>query len=682
MKVFNIDWIETFEMLANWARLSTGVREHILQINEKRGFDVTSEEQRRAFQMGVNFGLLEFFADGRRVRVVPSKISAMKVLRGMNLHTVAEECTHPKLREYLAMILHTEERERLTLGDERITWQRTSHKVLNDLMSIHYPQSFLSAGSEQAQVDWLMARRTSPHERSGVVDAEPLPTLQIASDLALMVQTLLAQTGPIELVKLMKRCAWLPQRRFADALRAGLRNVLILAGLNRNGVPEVSVPSPIIDTLVRAQYKLPPPLEPEEIAHWPTSSEDLLTMLVFLSQPRQVKTGDYSFFSKAEKELQALLAPLPNWLEAGVTEEIQLERIGMLRELAAEHGLSAIQGATTKRTTLVLTETGREWLSKPTAEQRAQLALASHELMTCDEPPLHAIRLSWSLPDFTPFRYELIAAFQQLDEPRCWTSYCDYASKVNNPLFTGGRDGGPVTQNGRRHMDREELELAWREALAHILNTHLLPHRGVNMGRFEERYTIQLTQVGRYILGLEETLDLSEEDVQAAIIVQPDFEVIFLVPNPGLDAAIAPFAQRIGQGVGALFKLTRESVQTGARSGLDIDQLLAQLAEGSSMPVPSNVRTEVIRWAGAVLHLDWEPAEILRCPDEETAQRVLATCGSYLEKAGPTLLLLRDSKKRTTVNRACAKAGIFLTEPPAGAKRRVRKRRSRNDWDS
>jgi hypothetical protein len=680
LKIFDVDWLVVFKLLPAWDELSSNAHHWVLEVPLGRGVNVTNALQQNAFEVAAELGLIEFFKNDQRARLTKTGAVLLKVFRGMSRHAVTSEYTPDLLHDYLGMILHTEEREFLTANTDPLSWQHDSRQIIHDVTELSYPLSFLTAGSAEAQVEWLNARRTSLDKGHRANDSEPPPTPAIAMDLALMLNILLDQPAPLELAELITECRDIPGQRLADAFRAGLRNALFVASLDLDGTPEVSVPGPISDQLHRPRLKLPTEQKPEEVAHWPTSSEDLTTMLVFLSEPRQVKTGDDALFSKAAKELDALLSPLPLWLTPEHTEALNETRVTRIRKIATSFGLAELQGQNTKRPVLALTGAGRAWLAKPTGEQRGLLAGAARELLTCETPPADSFQFSWRDPDLAPFRDDLIAAFEQLDESRCWNRFLSYAAKEANPLFTGGPNGGPVERYRKSFLEPEEMERAWKLGLTRVLHEELLPNRGVLVGQLADSFTVQLTSVGRYVLGLEETLDLSEEETESAIVVQPDFEVLFMAPSPTLEATIAPFAERIGQSVGALFKLTRESVQTGARSGLDSEELIKQLTEASSIPVPSNVQTEIRRWSSAVLSLDWEHALVVRCPDQETAQRVLATCGKYVEQAGPTLLVLHDPKKRSTVNRACAKAGIFLTDPPAAEKAKSRKRKSRSRW--
>jgi hypothetical protein len=78
----------------------------------------------------------------------------------------------------------------------------------------------------------------------------------------------------------------------------------------------------------------------------------------------------------------------------------------------------------------------------------------------------------------------------------------------------------------------------------------------------------------------------------AAVIVQPNFEVVFTAPAPRAEATIGRFAERIRRNVGVLFRITRGSIHSAAAAGLTADHALAALNEVSARPIPANVTTD------------------------------------------------------------------------------------------
>jgi hypothetical protein len=166
------------------------------------------------------------------------------------------------------------------------------------------------------------------------------------------------------------------------------------------------------------------------------------------------------------------------------------------------------------------------------------------------------------------------------------------------------------------------------------------------------------------LLGLEDTFEFRNlpEAPAGAVVVQPNFEVVFTAPLPAAEAAIARFAERVGQRLGVLFRITRASVLTAAAAGVTADQAIDALKAVSSRNLPANVVREITGWFDEVRRVSLAPALLLRCPDAHTAARVLAAGGKAVRPVSDTVLELVDSSARTRVLKKLRAAGIFIDE--------------------
>jgi hypothetical protein len=220
----------------------------------------------------------------------------------------------------------------------------------------------------------------------------------------------------------------------------------------------------------------------------------------------------------------------------------------------------------------------------------------------------------------------------------------------------------------RGPQTEETLDEDWGQALCRVLHDGLLPYGGVRAGFEHSGLTIELTSIGRYLLGLADDFEFEALPAgEKPVHVQPDFEVVFVASQPALEAAIGRFAERRGRGVGTLFRITQASIVAAAQAGLEADEVLATLSSASRTPIPSNVVHEIRAWSGRCRRVALESAELLRCPDEATAMRVLALAGAKkLERLSATVLALLDPAQKATLVRQCRKAGIFLEAPRTG----------------
>jgi hypothetical protein len=117
------------------------------------------------------------------------------------------------------------------------------------------------------------------------------------------------------------------------------------------------------------------------------------------------------------------------------------------------------------------------------------------------------------------------------------------------------------------------------------------------------RPLFRMTAAGRMLLGLpnegrDDAADAAPQD--GALIVSPNYEVVFLAPSPGREAELGRFCERVGRDVGVLFRITRQSIQRGAASGIGVHAALNALTRGSRSPLPENVEHEIRSWMEGV----------------------------------------------------------------------------------
>ncbi len=158
-------------------------------------------------------------------------------------------------------------------------------------------------------------------------------------------------------------------------------------------------------------------------------------------------------------------------------------------------------------------------------------------------------------------------------------------------------------------------------------------------------------------------------DAAARVVVQPDFSVIVIGPNPAAAAELAPFCERTtgGAGQGAMIlKLTRDSVVKAVGHGLEPDEVVARLRRHASNEVPANVLHEVKLWSTWVRRIIPTTMTVLQCPDRETADRVMSALRKQAERLNDTLVAL-DAERLTTADRTRLMSQGIVVEAPVGA---------------
>ncbi len=166
----------------------------------------------------------------------------------------------------------------------------------------------------------------------------------------------------------------------------------------------------------------------------------------------------------------------------------------------------------------------------------------------------------------------------------------------------------------------------------------------------------------------------------AKVVIQPDFSVIMIGLNPAPAAELAPFCERTAQGSGQgamVLKITRESVVKAVSQGLKPAEIVARLQRHASNEVPANVLREVREWSNWVRQFTSSTMTVLRCPDRDTADRVMAALRRQVERVNDTLVAV-DQKKLTAAERNKLRShGIIVQGDPEAREGRPKGRKRR-----
>ena len=208
-------------------------------------------------------------------------------------------------------------------------------------------------------------------------------------------------------------------------------------------------------------------------------------------------------------------------------------------------------------------------------------------------------------------------------------------------------------------FNSRELENAWRRYVHEFIQERLLPLGGAKAGWDEAgNMWFCLTPAGEYLLGRCDKLECPVVKKPGKILVQSNFEVVFTASAPGSEAEFMHFAERIGHGVGTLFRITRESVWGARDAGLDADGILARMGNLVSKPVPGNVAAQVRDWAGAYRRVAVRRMVTLQCPDAGTARELQAVFPRLLRPVTETLLEITNSDSLGQIRKRLKKMGI------------------------
>ena len=282
----------------------------------------------------------------------------------------------------------------------------------------------------------------------------------------------------------------------------------------------------------------------------------------------------------------------------------------------------------------------------------------------------------------------LAAAFVAVPEGQFWPkdAFLAWRSQEHNPLLKISSTANRGYSS--RVMTIETMEARWAKNLNEFLRLRLVPLGGARLGMSKGGICFTLTPAGRYLLGLAEDFDYGQgHDVQGQLIVQPNFDIVFLSPSPLAEAALARFAERKGRGVGALFAITKKSILSAAGSGMTASAVLETLEQLSAKPVPANVAREIAGWFDQCRRITVRSAVLIGCPDADTAARVVAASGKRAVVLTDTVVELADVGAKNELLRKLHGLGIFSEIPASsgeyrqGGSRGTRRRRKRFHQD-
>jgi len=550
-------------------------------------------------------------------------------------------------------------------------------RVGDDLLSGKWVRTFLKL-TRRTVAKWEKGRLTG-RERPYLRDRETLEHLQNT------VRLLVKARWPVALDKAIDLAPEWRREVRRDLLFAGLRHLLFypcvhgdalcLAAWPQEGAriaekeltPRDVLTDVEIEEAKRPRFPdLPPPLAhaPQKQYGPPRMQQDLFCFLQAVRNQRLQVKADGALYAKSAGVVAAGLAALPEWLHLDLTA----------RANAAFGTAWGLEWITVKepgrRSRIETTRAGEAWLAEPPARRTVtvlDLLRAPHALEYSAVPAFfHGLPFEIGArkraDGQTEFAEEVRDYLREFFDRLTEGAFCE-----RDALLTGAGDaahpfrGRLLFTGTRKYMSRtplDQVDELWHGFVARFLAYPLHACGGMLYGVSGGKLYVALTAAGRYLLGLTDELAPAEE--AGRVVLQPNFELVFVAPSASAMAALAPYSRRIGGGeVGALFRLDRNAVLAAVRQGADADSILADLSAYVEA-VPDNVAAEVRSWCESTLRVKTSRLVVIECPDKLSAARVLAAGGKHLKPLTETVLKLKPGTKTAALSRALAKHGIFL----------------------
>ena len=468
--------------------------------------------------------------------------------------------------------------------------------------------------------------------------------------------------------------------RFGAAIRALMGFGLVFPGFSGPEM-EISIgiwPS-VHERLHRIVLPPPEPVAPAQQLDVAFLIHDMTTLLVAsAAEPIRLRAKDYGLFARVVRDVGDRIIALPEWLTAAVTYTPE-SRLEHARAALQQMGLCKVKGSSGKDLAIVPTKRGETWLPLSDGERLKSVLDGMRKDLKADRRHRYhfydddeevgfscfgrtaSVMKDREYVDVRGIAIDVFAACSG-GAPVRLSEFLNYHAEEENP-FVRMQDAGETLSVAYEWyvdagVDDERLVAEWREMLAAFFVDRLVPLGCAVVGvTGAGELTLSITQVGRYLAGVADDFSYGHTE-QHDVVVQPNFEVVFLSASPSAEAALAQVAERVGSGLGVLFKVTRKSVFEATANGLEADAIVERLASVSSKPIPKNVSRQICDWAGQCRKVEVSTAVLFECPDKETALKVKSVGGKKLSLISETVVALTDRKALRGIEKKLRKNGI------------------------
>jgi Helicase conserved C-terminal domain len=660
MQILEIDWQQFLEDLPGFQRLPREARLVFLE-RVRQGQPIINAELGDHREALLASGFLAAGVKERNASVPPRYRAFCRVMRALHRRRIFDWPSRETFHQYLA--------EHLT-GRERRAFCRLpagyygEWNLYSQVTSVEWVRNFLAAKDASWEKRYLDDSAQGRFLARGVLAAAQQ-----------LVGKLLSPLSPVPLVELRGLCAEVGPDLLATSLVAAMRYLLLFPSLRGDDLePVVGLWPRITERLFRGAPKRPRATTPHQVLHTPFLMDDVASLLAFCAaEPLRVRRYDFGIFARTENEIAEAIGKLPDWVEKWALAT-QSGRVSQALVLSKSNRFLERKGEAGEDLRLEITPLGRHWLGWPAKERLRALVdrlldtsgKDSENFYYHDDFPLlpYSLRIPSAGRD-ADLRSSLFACFSDVDTDAFISlqEFLAYHCERNNPLLSPGRkEHYGMFLVGDRYVstqDPEELEAAWSRLLADFLRLRLVPLGAAKLGLQDDgALSFALTEVGRYLVGAQKDFDL--EQCSARVVVQPNFDVVFLAAAPRAESEISRFAERTGRHVGTLFKITRRSILAAAAAGLASDDVLETLRQCCSGELPPNVEREISGWCAQCRHVSLRRTMLIDCQDAETAIRVLGVVGQKATRLSETIIELHDSKAQPALARRLREIGIFV----------------------
>jgi len=419
--------------------------------------------------------------------------------------------------------------------------------------------------------------------------------------------------------------------------------------------------------------KPPEPVKPVETFQAALLVQDMTTVLSLChANPMRVRAADNQLFSKTRTLIEDHLVNVPDWVISLNIYNPTL-RLDLACHLLDDLGFVSTRGKQGKDFRMEVSKKGLAWLVLTEAQRVRFMFDLLHEHQGRWTSKRHTrtlwwpgVNVSWLKKDEKCLvKTALDGAFQDLPPTVFYRleDFLTYQSIQANPLKE--RDTGDLLKRLFSYWNyfratEENLETKWKEFIFNYTTHRLVVMGALCLGRDQDgKVCLALTAWGQYYLGLTDEFIMPRQEARE-VLVQPNFEIVFLSPYASVEAEIGRFAERVGKGVGTLFKITKASILHAADAGLTAKQVLSTLEKVSTKSVPPNISREIAGWFDSCRQIHIKSTILIHCPDEETALKIQSLGKQDVTPLSGHILELSSAKAKKILIAKLRKQGIFV----------------------
>jgi hypothetical protein len=627
VKLFPADWAGFLDELARWGELSIEARRAFLD-GIAPGLSVDPAVGGAAAAELRDAGFLEPSRRGELLEVAGERASFHQVLKSLARYPIFERPGLASLSAYLGE--HYTPQERSQIHESTALLPNDLLRVAGLVSSVEWLRTALGTAPRRAGgggPDGQRAARMAPGAAPGTAQATAPETASARAQRSarLLLTFFTEQRDRISLRDLEEYFPGVPREELCDGIRLGTQRCLFYLGLRHADLePLVGIWPAAARRLRRLAVVLAPePVRLSQVFGHPFLVEDMASLLVSSrGEPIPLRRGDERPFARFVEETSAMILTLPAWLEtlSGLTLENRIDlALQALRITGLLAGAPRQAGRRAAETGMAVMDVSSPPAPGPEAQRWIRLGVQERrdyivERLVGGEAKIRLFDLledDWVSPsdrqgEILPWLQQAFSSVPSRTFIRV-SDFAEYQAAIGSPLaaMAGASPETPAPDSDAPDFASEEaMEELWKSFLGVFLGRCLLSLGGAEAGLAEDgRPGFRVTDTGRRIMGLPREALLPEDAPGRSdappLVVQPNFEVVFLSPSAEAEAELGRFCERVGRGIGVLFRISRPALQRAASAGIGPQQVISLLSRRSRNPLPANVEHEVRGWAGS-----------------------------------------------------------------------------------